>query len=279
MKRILPVVLLLTACGAEGPQQGTSPLPSSCESSGVAAPAGPTVEGVKKRGALVVALEAEFKPFEYLNEKGEIAGFDVDLARILARELGVKLEIRNVAWESIIPELSTKKADLIASGMTVTEERAKTVAFSEPYFYTVTALLVSRERASNVHGVADLDRAGRVVVVKQGTTGETAANAKVPRATIRSYPTENAAALEVAQGRADAFLYDLASVRAHHEQHPKTTFLITEPVTFEPYAVATRPGDPAFVAWVNQVLAAMRAKGCMKELYARHGLEDHSPPR
>jgi polar amino acid transport system substrate-binding protein len=175
--------------------------------------------------------------------------------------------------------LVTEKADLIVSGMTVTEERARTIAFSEPYFYTVTALLVSREKASDVKRIQDLDRAGRVVVVKQGTTGEAAANAKAPKATIRSYPTENAAALEVAQGRADAFLYDLASVRAHHEQHPKTTFLLTEPVTFEPYAVGMRPGDPSLVAWVNQVLAAMRSNGCTKELYARHGLEDHRPPR
>ncbi len=232
------------------------------------------VRKAKDRGKLVVALEAEFKPFEYRNDANEIVGFDVDLARAIGAELGVPVEFHDVKFDSIILELISGKADLIVSGMTTTPERALAVSYTEPYFHTVTALLVSKAKASDVRRFADLDREGRVVSVKLGTTGEQAARKRIHAAKVVAYPTENGAALEVALGRADAFLYDLASVRNHHEQHPDSTFLLEEPVTSEPYAIALRKGDPESVAWLNLVLGLMRDDGRLKEMYERHGLVD-----
>jgi polar amino acid transport system substrate-binding protein len=237
------------------------------------------IRKVKERGKLVVALEAEFKPFEYRNDAGEIVGFDVDLARAIAKELGVEVELRDVKFDTIIAELMSGKADLIVSGMTTTPERALSVNYTEPYFHTITALLVSKSRAADVKDLADVDRDGRIVTVKLGTTGEQAAKKSVRKAQVVSYPTENAAALEVALGRADAFLYDLASVRNHHAEHRETTFLLEEPITYEPYAIAVRKGDPVSIAWLNLVLGLMRGDGRMKEMYERHGLVDPGSAR
>jgi polar amino acid transport system substrate-binding protein len=230
------------------------------------------VRTAKERGELVVALEAEFRPWEYVDTSGEIVGFDVDLAREIGQALGVPVRFRNVKWDTIIAELVTGKADLIISGMTATPERALSVSYTEPYFLTETCLLVSKARGEGVRSVADLDREGRIVVAKQGTTGEEAARRRCPKARLVTYGTENAAALEVAQGRADAFLYDLLSIEAHHAQHPDTTFVIRQPVTVEPYAIALRKGDPESVAWLNLVLDTLRRTGRMEELYAKHGL-------
>jgi polar amino acid transport system substrate-binding protein len=185
----------------------------------------------------------------------------------------VRLVLRNVPFETIFSDLTTGRVDLVVSGVTVTPERARTVAFSRPYYETVTCLLLSRARAAGVRGIADLDDPARTVVVKQGTTGEAAARERVPRARIRSYPTENAAALEVAQGRADAFLYDRASVVQHHRLHPETTILLEEPVTLEPYAIAARLGDAALVAWLDEQLRRLEASGRLEVLYALHGLD------
>jgi polar amino acid transport system substrate-binding protein len=237
-------------------------------------PAGGVIEAARAAGRLVVAHEPEFPPFEWKDDTGKAVGFDVDLARELGEALGVEVVFREVKWDVIVAELLLGRVDLIVSGMTVTPEREESVAFTEPYYRTTTVLLAGTERGGDVRRVEDLDAEGRIVVTKLGTTGEQAAREKCPRATIRTYPTESAAALEVAQGRADAFLYDRASLERHHAQHPRTTRLLPEPVTVEPYAIALRRGDPASVEWLNRFLANLRARGRLKELYARHGLDD-----
>ena len=254
------LALGVSACG--GPSQSTTLWKSS------------TIRQAKERGRLIVALEPEFKPFEYVDESGTLVGFDVDLARILAAEMKIDVEFVRVKWESIMATLLTGKADLIMSGMTATPERALKLSYSDPYFHTITVLLVSKSRAADVKSIADLNQDGRIVAVKQGTTGDVAAHKRCPKAKIVSYPTENAAALEVAQGRADAFLYDLRSIQNHQAQHPDSTFTILTPVSVEPYAIAFRKGDPDTHAWLNLVLHHLRLDGRLKDLYDKYDIQN-----
>ena len=118
------------------------------------------VEQAKKRGSLRIATEPTFRPFESVDENDELVGFDIDLARVLAADLGVKAEFVTVDWNSIIPTLLSRKADLIMSGMTITEERKRTVDYSDPYFHTITCLLLSSKKAPDVKGVAERVLAG-----------------------------------------------------------------------------------------------------------------------
>lgn len=247
-------------------------------SCGEPAPAGGILERIRARGALVVATEAEFPPFESV-EGGQIVGFDVDLVRAVADDLGVRLELRNVSFKSIIDELTSGKVDLIASGMTVTDERARTVLFSDVYFTTITCLLVSTARRGDVRSVEDLDRPDRTVAVKEGTTGEVAAKKRLTKARIVSHEAENTAAMDVAEGRADAFLYDLSSVTQHQQRNPERTFLIEAPVTHEPYAMACRLSDTALKQRVDAVLARLRTEGRLAALLAKHGLREPGSPR
>jgi polar amino acid transport system substrate-binding protein len=246
----IALLLLLAGCGGEGPKP------------------------------LVVATEAEFRPFEYVLPSGEIVGFDIDLARAIAKDMGAELKLRNVKFETIFEELNAGYADLVISGVTVTEERKRTVAFSEPYFFTVTALLLNKEKAGSVTSVSQLNDPARTVAVKEGTTGAQAAERVLPKARLLSHKTENGAALDVAEGRADAFLYDLHSVEQHHAQHPDRTVLLRTPITVEAYAIAARPGDAALLARVDKVLAAMRADGRLAEIAKKHGPSGSiEPPR
>lgn len=253
--------LLLAACGGRG-MEATDLWEAS------------VIRRVKERGKLVVAMEPEFRPFEWKDENDVLRGFDVDLARLIGKEMEVDVEFVDVAWDSIIPTLVSGKADLIMSGMTATPLRALSVSYSDPYFHTVTCLLVSKKRAPDLAGVDDLDAPGRIVVVKEGTTGHFAAQKHCRKARIVSVKTENDAANEVVLGRADAFLYDLWSIRNHHRNHPDTTFVIAEPVSREPYAIACRKGDPETTAWLNLVLRTFRLDGRLQELYDKYGLED-----
>lgn len=243
---------------------------AGCGQAPVAADA--TLAAVQARGHLIVALEPEFKPFEYVDEHGELAGFDVDLARAIGQELGVGVTFRSVEWESILPALLTGEADLIVSGMTATEERAQKVAFTRPYHRTITCLLVSTSKAAGLTTFEDLDEVGRIVTVKEGTTGDTTARARLAHATVKAFPSELAAAQEVATGMADAFLYDLVSIRNHHERSPTTTYVIETPVTTEPYAIACRRGEADTVRRLDAILEAMEADGRLDALHVRHGL-------
>lgn len=253
------LALLLVACGQQGGASGDLWKRSA-------------IHAAKERGTLRVATEPEFPPFEYIKD-GEIVGFDVDLANIIAEHLGVKLELRRTKWDAIIPTLLSGDVDLIISGMTATPERALKVSYTDPYFLTQLNLLVSKTRAAEAQGVADLDKEGRIIAVKLGTTGDITAKRVFKQATVRQFQTQNLAALEVAQGTADAFVYDLAAVRAQHAKHEATTFVIETPISQEPYAIACRKGDPETLAWLNLVLRTLRLDGRMKELYDKHGLE------
>ena len=232
------------------------------------------VDAAKGRGTLRIATEPTFRPFESVDANGQLVGFDIDLARALAKDLGVEAEFVTVDWNSIIPTLTSRKADLIMSGMTITEERKRTVDYSEPYFHTVTCLLVSQARAPGVTSVAELNAKDRKIVVKEGTTGHFAAEKECPDAEIIAVATENDAAREVALGRADAFLYDLWSIRKHNRNHPDATYVIATPVTKEPYGIALRKGDPTTRDWLDRTLRAMRADGRLQELYDKYGLEN-----
>ncbi len=264
MHRALLVVLslvLLSACGGQG-NEATDLWENS------------VIRLANERGKLIIATEPTFRPFEWKNESDELVGFDIDLARMIGKELGVEVEFLSAAFTSLIPALVGGKADLIMSGMTATTERALTVSYTDPYFHTITCLLVSTSRAADVRSIADLNKAGRVIAVKEGTTGHFAAKRHCPNAKIVTTELENDAANEVAQGKADAFLYDLWSIRQHNKNHPDTTRVITTPVSREPYAIACRKGDPESIAWLNLVLRTMRLDGRLQELYEKYGLED-----
>ncbi len=227
---------------------------------------GPTLDAVLKRGELIIGTEPEFPPFESRNAKGEYVGFDMDMIREFAKDLGVKLKIQPMAFDSLPAALGSRKIDLIISGMTATPKRAKTFAFSDSYFLTGLCLLVHKD--AGIKTAADAD--GKRIVVKISTTGATVAREQFKNAKITTLDTEGACALEVVHHRVDAFLYDQLSILRHHQAHPDTTRALLKPLTKEPYAMAMRRDDPAFVARVNQFLKKIRADGRYDKIYKKH---------
>jgi polar amino acid transport system substrate-binding protein len=228
-----------------------------------------TLKKILDRGSLIVGLEAEFFPFEYMKD-GELHGFDVDLARMMAKELGVKLEVRNVAFGSLQSELLTGKVDVILSGMTATLDRAKRVLFSNSYYQTGLCLLLHSETTKDVKSVADLNDPKYRVIAKLSTTGHFTAKRLLPKAKLLTLPKETICALEVSQGKADAFLYDQLAVVKHQRQYPDTTRTILEPFTYEPYSMGLPRGDFEWWSWVNLFLAQIEKDGRYDELWNRH---------
>ncbi len=233
-------------------------------------PAGsPTLKQVLERGELRVGLEAGYMPFEMIDKSGEIIGFDVDLARLMARKLGVKLKIVNQAWDGIIPALLTGKFDVTFGGMTITPERAQSVDFCDPYVTIGQTVLLSRKLAGKVGSVKELDQPEYTVLSKLGTTGDIAAKKQFKRARLRTFEHQAEAAIEVQNGRADGFVYDLPFNAVMAARYPDTLAHLNEPFTREDLGWAIRKNDPALRAWLNEFLAGVRKDGTYQALYRK----------
>jgi polar amino acid transport system substrate-binding protein len=190
------------------------------------------------------------------DERGEPAGVSVDLANALGAEMGRPIQIQNLPFDGLIPSLTTGKIDLIISSMTMTPERARVVDFSEPYLRTGLCLLVGRD--SGVASIADANRRGRTIVVKKGTTGHLYAARELREAKILVLDKEAACVLEVAQGKADVFIYDQMSVFSHWKRNPKTTRAVLAPFQTEAWAIGIKKGDDTTRQAVNAFLKRYR---------------------
>jgi polar amino acid transport system substrate-binding protein len=213
---------------------------------------------------LRVGMELSYPPFEMADPQGRPTGVSVRLAEALGRHLGREVVIENIAFDGLVTALKTRKIDCVISSMTATPERAKSIAFSDPYLKTGLALLVAAK--SPVRSAADLDAAGRVVAVKKGTTGHQFAATSLKRARVLVLDKEAAAVLEVAQGKADAFIYDSLSVFQNHRRHPETTRAVLEPFREETWAIGLRQGDEDLRRRINEFLAAFRTAGGFERL-------------
>jgi len=216
---------------------------------------------------LTVGMQLQFPPFETIDPMGKPKGISVELAKGLAAYLGRELVIENYPFIGLIPALQTKKIDCIISSMTMTPERLKVIDFSDPYVRTGLCLLISDK--SKMQGIEDADEKGRVIVVKQGTTGEVYALSHFKKAKVLSLGEEAACVLEVIQGKADAFIYDKFSIYMHWKENPKTTRAVLKPFKEEDWAIGLRKGD-VLKAQINQFLEGFLKSGKMDKLIQQY---------
>ena len=227
-----------------------------------------TTEDILKRGELRVGFEAGYLPFEMANKKGDFIGFDIDMAKEMAKAMGVKFVPVNTAWDGIIPALVTKKFDIIMSGMTVTQERNLKINFADPYIIVGQTILLNKKHEGVVTSYKDLNDPKFVVTSKLGTTGEQAIKRLIPKATYKSFEVESEAALEVLTGKADATVYDLPFCATFMAQRGEGKLIfLDEPFTFEPLAWAIRKGDPDFLNWLNNFLRQVKNDGRYDQIY------------
>lgn len=227
-----------------------------------------TLEQILKNGALRVGFEAGYMPFEMTDKRGKFVGFDIDVAKEMAKAMKVKFTPVNTAWDGIIPALMTDKFDIIMSGMTITQERNLKVNFAEPYIIVGQTILIDKKYGGTVKSYKDLNDPNYIVTSKLGTTGEQAVKRMIPKATYKSFETETEAALEVVNGKAAAFVYDLPyNVVFMAQQGKDRLIFLDEPFTFEPLAWAVNKGDPDFLNWLNNFLRQIKNDGRYDQIY------------
>jgi polar amino acid transport system substrate-binding protein len=207
---------------------------------------------------LVIGMELNYPPFEMTDPEGNPAGVGVDLAKALCAFVHRPLSIQNMPFEGLIPALKTGRIDLIISSMTATDERRQTIDFSDPYLSTGLSILV--KKGSPIQSIADVDKPGVTVTVKTGTTAANYTRDHFKNATVLTFQQDSACALEVAQGKADAFLYDQMSIYQFAKKFPDTTRGLLAPFQKESWAIGIRKGNVALENQVNAFLRDFRAK-------------------
>ena len=217
---------------------------------------------------LVVGMELEYPPFEFVAEDGTNDGVSVKMAEALANYLGRTIEIQNIKFDALITALKSDSIDLIISSMTATEERRKSINFSDPYVTTGLAMLVPND--SPIKSIEDLMTGKWKVVVKLGTTGESFARSELRNATIVPMKQDPVCALEVAQKKADVWIYDQLSIFHHHKRHKDTTKALLKPIREEQWAIGLRKPklgeDDSLREEVNKFLKSFRESGQFEEL-------------
>jgi polar amino acid transport system substrate-binding protein len=195
---------------------------------------------------------------------GKPDGVGVKMAEALAAKLNRPLQIVPMEFSGLIPALQTGNVDLVLSSMTATDERRKTIDFSDPYAFTGLAVLVRKD--SDIQSIDDLKKPGRSLTAKTATTAQTWITANLPAAKLVVFEDQTACVQEVVQGRADAFIYDQLSIYQYSRQNPDTTRGLLKPFVEESWALGLAKGNDGLRQQVNDFIAAFRAEKGFEKL-------------
>lgn len=224
-----------------------------------------TLQKVTRSGTLRVASCLTFPPFGSTDKANKPQGFDVDVAKAMAKALGVKAKIVDTTSANRIPNLRTHKVDAVVCNFTTTAERAKQVAFSDPYIVAGEVLMVRKSSA-----IASLkDLSGKKVAVTKGSTNGAAVKEGNPKARIQEYDTSAAAVLAVKQGQADAMVEDSNFLNYQAKLDPSLKVTKASVVPLEYNAIGVGQGDPDWLQWINTWLREFNTSGQSAALYKK----------
>ena len=214
-------------------------------------------------GTLVMATNAEFPPYEYY-EDGDIVGIDVEIAKAIAAKLGMELQIEDMAFDAIIPAVTSGKADFGAAGMTVTEERQRSVEFTDTYANSNQVAIVKED--SDITGSDAL--AGKIIGVQLGTTGDALAT-EIKDATVERYNKGLEAVQSLTQGKIDAVVIDQATAEAFVKK-TEGIKILEEKMSEEEYAIAIKKGNMELVEKMNEAIKELKEEGKIDEIVAKY---------
>jgi cystine transport system substrate-binding protein len=225
--------------------------------------AGDLLDSVKARGTLRIALEGTYPPFNFKDPKtGQLAGYDVDVAKLLAAKLGLKPEFVSTEWTAILAGLSAGKYDVIIGQVGITPKREQAFDFSEPYTYSTPQLIVRRNDTATYASLNDLK--GKKVGVGQGTVFEQQARA-VPGIDVKAYPATPENLQDLAFGRIDVALNDnlivaylLKNSQLPIKEGPRVGSVSRMGIPFV-------KGNPRFKAAIDKAIFDARADGSLRQ--------------
>jgi cystine transport system substrate-binding protein len=223
------------------------------------------LDRIEASKVLKVGFEGTYPPFNFLDDKQKYDGFDVDISKEIAKRLGVKAEFVATKWDSLLGGLKSDKFDIIIGQMSVTEERKKSVDFTDPYVVT-GSVLVTRKDTNNITKLDDIK--GKNVGVGGGTTFEEVANS-VAGANVKLYKTVNDYIADLENKRLDVIINDQL-LMSYNIKGKNLPIKITSGIlNKDEIGMAIKKGNEDFVKKVNKALADIKEDGTYKEIYKK----------
>lgn len=221
---------------------------------------------IKEEGKFVVGLDDTFAPMGFRDEVGNLVGFDIDLARAVAERMGVEVEFKPVDWDGVILSLRSGIVDLVWNGMTITEERAAQINFSEPYMNNRQVIFV--QNGSDIQTREDL--AGKVIGLQMGSSSENALNSDQELTNslkeVRRYATNAEALMDLQIGRINGVVVDEVHGYYLVNQKPGVYRVLEGELGWETYGVGVRKTDLSFLNELDKVLNELKADGTAEEI-------------
>lgn len=225
--------------------------------------------GCQGNDNLRVGMDLTYPPFETIEKNGDASGISVDLALALGEYLDRDVEIVDLAFNSLIEALKSGDIDVVIGSMSITEERAESINFSDPYFHfpLITVLNVN----ADIDNVEELmSREGVRFVGPRTFVSLSIPLAEANEPIIVETEDQNAAVAELVSGNADAFIISASTAVGYHLANPTTTEILWDPVTLSPIGMGLAKGNDELLASVNEFIAGLETNGVYEELRLKY---------
>ncbi|MTH97544.1 ABC transporter substrate-binding protein [Roseibium sp. RKSG952] len=225
-----------------------------------------------------IGTEGAYPPFNTLTADGQLVGFDIDIAKALCEEMNAECVFVTQDWDGMIPALQAGKFDAVIASMSITEERKQKVDFTNKYYNTPPAIAVPKD--SPIKGTSAEDLDGVALGAQSSTTHSNYAEAKLPSADLRLYPTPDEYKLDVASGRIDAVIDDVVVLSEWLETEDGACCKLLGTLTPDPVingegaGIAIRKDDTALRDQFNEAIEAILANGKYKEINDKYFVFD-----
>ena len=274
MKRNLILILLLcfsltmvlSGCSSANNDAEKTPAPAQTDTSW---------QDIQDKGYFVMGLDDAFPPMGFRDEKNEIVGFDIDLAKEVAKRLGVDVKFQTIVWESKLEEINSGNIDVIWNGFSITPERQKEYLFTKPYIKNRQVIVVTAD--SPIKTKADLE--GKKIGIQAGSSAQDAvladkATYEVIKDNLFEFDDNVMAMKDLKGGGLDAVVVDIIVGKYYVRKHPGEYKFLEEDFGAEDFAVGLRITDKAFLAEMNKALDDIKADGTASEISNKWFNED-----
>jgi len=260
------LTMVLGGCSSANNDAEKTPAPAQTDTSW---------QDIQDKGYFVMGLDDAFPPMGFRDEKNEIVGFDIDLAKEAAKRLGVDVKFQTIVWESKLEEINSGNIDVIWNGFSITPERQKEYLFTKPYIKNRQVIVVTAD--SPIKTKADLE--GKKIGIQAGSSAQDAvladkATYEVIKDNLFEFDDNVMAMKDLKGGGLDAVVVDIIVGKYYVSKHPGEYKFLEEDFGAEDFAVGLRITDKAFLAEMNKALDDMKADGTASEISNKWFSED-----
>lgn len=224
------------------------------------------LNSIKEKKKIVIGLNPDYAPFDFKDKQGNIVGMDVEIAKEIAKDLGVEYEIKSMAFRGLIGALNEGKIDIIISGMNPTPEREKNVLFSDGYYDSVSQLVVKKGEASKYKDIKDIE--GKKISVQRGTVQETqATDAKAGE--VKGLDAATDCILTLKAGKVDGVLLDkpVAMLTIKSNDDIELSDILIKDTETKPFAIAMKKGETDLQTEINKTLEKLKSEGKLDKFF------------